>query len=94
MYKEVTGKKISRRQFILQLTVEMQQMYFSASSVKNIPYQVNEPVNVKKNKRQQCQVKKCKGNKTQDYCDKCKRLCVVNTLQKGKKIVVCSLCCQ
>ena len=38
LYKEVPGKNNIRRHFILQLTLEMQKIHFSASSVKNLPY--------------------------------------------------------
>ena len=47
LYKEFTVKNISRHHFILQLKLEMQQNNFSASSVKNMSYQVDEAVNEK-----------------------------------------------
>ena len=51
-----------------------------------MPSQVDELVNVKK-RRRQCQIKKFKGSKTQDYCDKCKRTVCDKCTGKSEKLL-------
>jgi hypothetical protein len=80
LYKEVTGKKISRRNFILRLTDELRCEY------DNLDH--NNDVNNEKIDRSTCRVPKCK-NKTKKSCEKCKKpFCGKHTKIK----VICEKC--
>ena len=74
-YRGVTGKRIIRRDFILQIAVELQQHYKQRSN--NHPSREDDESDddfeaATISKRRQCQVMKCKCNKTSEQCHKCK----------------------
>jgi hypothetical protein len=74
LYRQVTGKKISRRNFILQLATERSRPYTEQRAVASLqPY--GEPADDEKSgMRRQCRLERlCKGNKTADICFKCQR---------------------
>lgn len=87
LYKSITGKQLSRRQFILQLAKELRH-----SNVDDVD--VQQTVNpTAGRKRRQCQVAKCKGNKTLDTCSRCNRaVCgkCTATVQKHPTCIDCS----
>uniref|UniRef100_UPI00358F2B28 uncharacterized protein n=1 Tax=Myxine glutinosa TaxID=7769 RepID=UPI00358F2B28 len=89
---QVTGKRISRRDFIAQLVGELRQGYSS----EPLPQEVQQSSSVEqappaKCKRHQCQTAKCR-NKTVDICAVCsKQVCGKCT---GQVIRKCTVCCQ
>lgn len=87
LYKSITGNQLSRRQFILQLAKELRH-----SNVHDVD--VPQTVNLTAGrKRRQCQVAKCKGNKTPDTCSQCNRaVCgkCTATVQKQLTCIDCS----
>ena len=98
LYREVTGKTISRRKFLLQLAIELKQQYKPRSDNDNCSDDndedivMDEAVSTKSKKRKQCQVRKCKGNKTSEECSKCKLAVCGKCTSKTYKKVVCSNC--
>ena len=87
LYKSITGKQLSRKHFILQLAKELR--HSNVDDV-DVPQTVNLTAG---RKRRQCQVAKCKGNKTTDTCSQCNRaVCgkCTATVQKQLTCIDCS----
>jgi hypothetical protein len=75
LYKEVTGKSMRRRDFLLQLATELRKPYVAARESTAHVHPRNVSANqTNPNKRRQCQVGKCKNNKTRDSCFHCKKM--------------------
>lgn len=91
IFKKVTGKKITRRNYILKLAEELRMGYLGSKpmSVETEP-EFGEPVERNKMRRQ-CQMKKCR-NKTSYACKKCKRRVCGSCSKDITKEVVCSSC--
>src|SRR5206468_129683 len=68
LYKEVTGKTISRRDFILELVEELRGGNIPAKAEA-----VRSNVVVADRKRRHCQIARCKGLKTSDVCSECNK---------------------
>lgn len=90
LYREVTGKSIARRDFILLLAQELRQNYFESRNRS-----ADKAVNINQviaKKRRQCQVAKCKGNKTHEHCSVCQRAVCGTCVAHSRKVVTCVLC--
>ena len=73
LFKEVTGKSITRRDFLLQLATELSNPYVTTRGQRqttedDVDDEYVEPAM----KRRKCQILYCKGHKTKDSCIKCK----------------------
>ena len=85
------GKHIIRRDFILQIAVELQQHYKQIGN--NHPSREDDESDddfeaATISKRRQCQVMKCKYNKTSEQCHKCKlAVCGKCTNRTYKKMI-------
>lgn len=94
LYKEATKESISRRDFLLRLAEELREEYTSKNKLVPAlsgPMHVQDPAESKKRKK--CQIKKCKGNKTVNICDSCKKSVCGYCTRKVRKISFCSNCC-
>ena len=94
-YREVTGKHISWRDFILQIAVELQQHYKQRGN--NHPSREDDESDddfeaATISKRRQCQVMKCKCNKTSEQCHKCKLAVCGKCTNRTNKKMICSNC--
>lgn len=75
LFKEVTGKSITRRDFLLKLATELSDPYVAsrvrhqATDDDDADEEYIEPAM----KRRKCQISYCKGNKTKDSYVKCKK---------------------
>ncbi|XP_068201199.1 piggyBac transposable element-derived protein 4-like [Palaemon carinicauda] len=72
IYKEVTGELISRRDFILRLAEELQKtfknIHAEGNSESDADTYADANVSNTSNKRKQCQIRQCRGNKTTEIC--------------------------
>ena len=89
LYKSVTGQKISRRNFIVQLAEELRQSG-SKQSVSKLSLSPVAPASADSRKRRHCQVARCKGNKSAERCLKCTRTVCGSCI--GSRILVCVDC--
>lgn len=89
VYREVTGTRISRREFLLNLMKELG----NCNDVEdcNEDHDGYEDVSSSK-KRKTCQIHTCKKNKTNDTCFKCKKYVCGKCTQSTQKRVICKLC--
>ena len=76
LYKECTGNTITRRDFILQLALELQQKNFDKrheSQLANAPQPSASAAPTGTQNKRQCQVAKCNKNRTFDVCARCEK---------------------
>jgi hypothetical protein len=76
LFKEATGKTISRRDFLLQLAQELRKPYVDSRervtrALRVSPDEFDQTVSSRK--RRHCQVALCKGNKAFASCAKCQK---------------------
>lgn len=95
LYREVTGQNIARRDFILQLPVELQQAFKNTnanddSSDSDTDKEVD--ISTTTRKRKQCQIRNCKKNKTSEICYKCKLAVCGKCTSKVSKRFICNNC--
>lgn len=95
LYREVTGQNIARRDFILQLAVELQQAFKNTnanddSSDSDTDMEVD--ISTTTRKRKQCQIRNCKKNKTSEICYKCKLAVCGKCTSKVSKRFICNNC--
>ena len=94
-YSEVMGKHIIWRDFILQIAVELQQHYKQKGNnhLSREDEESDDDFEVATiSKKRQCQVKKCKCNKTSEQCHKCKLAVCGKCTNKTYKKMICSNC--
>ena len=93
LYKEVTGKSIRRRDFLLQLATELRKPYVMAreSTVHAHPRDVSAN-QTNPSKRRQCQIGQCKNNKTRDSCFHCKKVVCGRCTSRIERRNVCVNC--
>ena len=94
LFREVTGKKISRQRFILQLADELREQYVNCRSrhtgQQDIP---TEEYRGTSNRRRQCQIAdNCKQSKTTNSCSICKKFVCGKCTAEIKKILTCVKC--
>jgi hypothetical protein len=94
LYKQVIGKNIPRRNFLMQLASELSRLYAKRRRIPAIPATpvANETLDdASSKKRRQCLLEKeCKGNKTADICFKCQRpLCGKCSVESQVKCIDC-----
>ena len=94
LYKEVTGKTITRQDFILQLAEELSAAYAKERQTKALSSETfgtdRETPTTAKMKRRHCQIAKCKGLKTVDTCTCChKAVCTQCTAKISR---ICKIC--
>lgn len=96
LYREVTGLKISRREFILQLAIELQKMLVTKNETgSDMDVDLDDNMETDKSNqstRKQCQIRYCKNNKTSNVCCKCKRAVCGKCTGKTEKTVICRKC--
>lgn len=93
LYREVTGEKISRKDFLLSLATEMQQAFKkSVATNDDIESDIEVEEVVASNKRKQCQVRLCKNNKAAETCYKCKKQTCGKCTSKVFKKLLCKKC--
>ena len=96
VYREVTGSKITRRKFLLQLVEEMQMKNSAEEPEVSRSYSDGdeEPPSSDKVKRQWCKVNctRQKRKLTTNTCSKCKRLVCSSCTASTKTVVVCKKC--
>lgn len=95
LYKEATGKKICRQDFIFKLAEELRERErenkkTAASSTAPIPQ--NASSSETQNKRRQCQIGKCKKNKTKETCVLCKKAVCGTCAGKIETKCYCLIC--
>jgi len=94
LYKEVTGEKISRREFILTLAEELvtpnkEQRGRGPTAEENADVDLQNP----KGERKKCQVKKeCQRNKTRYTCSKCQKNVCKKCIGREAQIILCFYC--
>lgn len=79
LYKEVTGERIKRRDFILRLCEELRENYAGRAPAVQQPQAAvsatpSRAGTTNPRKRRQCQVGLCKGNKSADLCNQCTKV--------------------
>lgn len=91
LYRDLNGKKISRREFILQLGEELAEPYANSRKTSNTRINIPNEIPERQDKRTRCQVKSsCAGNKSCVKCQACKKtVCKKCT---SKEFSICSLC--
>jgi hypothetical protein len=92
LYRKATGVTISRRNYILQLAEELREPHMKQRKTEQLSSSaVSEDL---QRKRRQCQVGRCKGNKTFDICNQCQRaVCGQCTASREvHKLMFCSDC--
>ncbi|XP_068250733.1 piggyBac transposable element-derived protein 4-like [Palaemon carinicauda] len=98
IYKEVTGELISRRDFILRLAEELQKtfknIHAEGNSESEADTYADANVSNTSNKRKQCQIRQCKGNKTTEICCKCKKFVCGKCTNIVIKKIICVKCKQ
>ncbi|XP_066574776.1 uncharacterized protein LOC136764528 [Amia ocellicauda] len=90
LYRKCTGKSISRRDFILKLAIELRQQHMEEKGPKLwlAPVGPHVDSSSKMHRRKQCQVAKCRGNKTMESCAQCERfVCGKCTAQLEKRFI-------
>lgn len=93
LYRAVTGKSIARRKFMELLAQELRDNYFASRDTSD--NSADKAVNFNQmvtRKRRQCQVSKCKGNKTNEQCSVCQRAVCGTCAAESRKVVTCILC--
>ena len=93
LYKEVTGEQISRKDYMLSLVTEMQQVFKQTAATKaenenEIDFQ-EVPAS---SKRKQCQVRLCKNNKAVETCFRYKKQTCGKCTGKVLKKLLCKKC--
>jgi hypothetical protein len=90
LYKEVTGKIITRRDFILQLAEELCDAYVKTRPHRAAAVQTTDGVQdtVVNRKRRHCQVAKCNGLKTFDNCTSCNKAVCGKCTAKMRRVCV------
>ena len=91
LYKETTGAAIKRREYILKLADELSKPYAQgrAASIRATARDTIDEADMQARgtKRRQCQVFKCKGNKTCETCAVCKKavcgVCTAHALTRS-----------
>ncbi|MGH0124926.1 UNVERIFIED_CONTAM: hypothetical protein FKN15_062312 [Acipenser sinensis] len=76
LYKECTGNTITRRDFILQLALELRQKHFDKrheSQMANVPQPSASAAPTGTRNKRQCQVAKCNKSRTFDVCARCEK---------------------
>lgn len=100
IFKLVTGIKISRRNFILNLAEELRRAYMETRNQERMPREgkekedgdeEREEAEIPAKVRKLCQTRKCR-NKTNEVCSKCKRYVCGPCTYKVIKTVVCNAC--
>ena len=95
LYKLVTGSKISRRRYLLQLSEELGSKFVherKASSRQSS--RTNSSTSMQKTcKRKHCQSKGC-TNKTRELCSSCSKLVCGKCIGKQEKLIYCNSCCE
>jgi hypothetical protein len=91
LYKELTGNTVSRRNFILQLADELRLLHLrDRQSTSRRAHVGVQQQSSSSQKRPHCQIAKCNGLKTCDYCMMCKKaVCGQCT---AKKHFICVNC--
>lgn len=91
LYKEVTGQKISRQEFLLQLAEELAEDYheFLQETQDNLQMTSSESPNIL-NSRKACQIKFCRENKTTKTCIKCKKYVCGKCMAENP--IICKKC--
>jgi hypothetical protein len=91
LYKAVTGQKISRRHFILQLVDQLRDPFCSQRNPVP-PLEGSSEVD-HCSARKKCQIKEnCSGNKTTNKCDGCKFLVCGSCTAEIQKRLICVEC--
>ena len=92
LYQEITGNKMNRKMFILELASQLQSLLtndnFSNLETIPVPIECSKPLNT----RRQCQIKMCKGNKTYAICRVCKKAVCGRCVGDIVKISTCAKC--
>lgn len=96
LYKETTGKTISRRKFILKMCEELRANYVRTernrpenTSVPSIPKTADDSAQCK---RRHCQIRQCDGNKASESCSQCNRITCGKCTATKRRVVVCVSC--
>lgn len=95
IYKETTGNNnYSRRDFILDTAEELRKMYVSSKkpTLSSSNQLRIDACPTPSRKRKQCQINTCKGNKTQNICENCRKYVCGTCTSKIKKSVICVYC--
>lgn len=91
LFREATGSKISRRDFIIQLAEQLRDGHLrnrqEATKGNN-----QDTVPQEQRKRRQCQISKCNGNKTTEVCTVCMKYVCGKCTGKVVKKSVCLGC--
>lgn len=93
IYKSVTGNTINRRDFLLKLGEELRVIHMASKLPKVLP-ESSEKTHEKKMdmKRKKCQVLRCNGNKSQEYCASCSKVVCGKCTGKIVKNYFCINC--
>ena len=91
IYKSVTEKSVSRRDFLLKLGEELRMVHMASKLPKILP-ESSEKSEVQKIKRKRCQIQMCNGNKSQEYCASCSKVVCGKCTGKIVKKYFCVNC--
>lgn len=92
LYKEVTKQKISRQDFIFKLAEELREDYIKNEKLTTRPETQEASSSETNNKRRQCQVARCKKNKTREICVLCKKAVCGTCTGKIETKCYCVIC--
>ena len=97
LYKEITGLKINRRDFLLQLSEELIKNFTNLNQIHENQTHANvyQDMFLSKSvpvKRRECQVLLCRRNKTKEYCIICKKAVCGTCTRVSVKKCICVVC--
>ena len=89
VYRSVTGSSICRRKYILELLKQLQKINDKNGESESDSDSDDQPA---PKKRKYCQIRRCKENKTNFKCTKCKKYVCGKCSGKVQKNITCTNC--